>query len=294
MAGQQRRVERVAQIAQRDHFVALLAPAGEQALQCVAELEPFQFGMKREHVVLCRFRRNAQQVLVHVFRCQVVNADQFIEGGERGRQLRAGDDLGIPHRDKRVAAAAVRCPAISQALGHAQGMGIHLPAGGAVAGRIRAENLREALVCSAHLTFGPGRVGVLHAVLPLHVIPAVDRGFEAGIARRAQDIGAAPADIRPRQQRAVHQGLDPIVRHHGGALHLFHEAGAEHALDGASGVIGAEREQKARTGAMAAQDFHQPGNALQRAAPGIDIDFQCQLRHEAQSISLRASATSVR
>jgi hypothetical protein len=66
-----------------------------------------------------------------------------------------------------------------------------------------------ALVSAPHFELGPGHVGSGHTVLPLDVIPAVDRGFEAGVAPCAHDVGAAAADIRAGQQRAVHQGLDP-------------------------------------------------------------------------------------
>jgi hypothetical protein len=118
VARQQRRVERIADVAQRYHFVALFAPACQQSLQGVAELEALEFGVQRENMVAFpgsggrRFGQ-AQQVEVHVFRAQVVRADQFVQGRQRRRQLRAGDDLPVPYRDEWMGSSAVGRPSIA-------------------------------------------------------------------------------------------------------------------------------------------------------------------------------------
>jgi hypothetical protein len=94
-------------------------------------------------------------------------------------------------------------------LRHAQGVGIHLPAGGTVSMRLDAEDLGIALVSAPHFQLCPGHVSSGDTILPLDVIPAMDGGLEAGLRRATHDVGAAAADIRSGQQCAVHQCLDP-------------------------------------------------------------------------------------
>jgi len=76
----------------------------------------------------------------------------------------------------------------------------------------------------------------------------------------AQDVAAASADIRPRQQGAIEQGGEAVMRYHRGALTLAKEALAEYAFDGAAGVIGAEAEQESAAGLMLLQQVDQRGN----------------------------------
>jgi hypothetical protein len=149
-----------------------------------------------------------------------------------------------------------------------------------VAGSRVAEYFDVALVRAPHLGFRPGGVRACDPVLPLDVVPAVDRRFEAGIARRAHDVGAAAADVRARQQGAIHQRLDAVARNDGGTLQLLDEAGAKRAPDGAAGVIGAEREEEAGLRLLATQNLHQAWHSLQGAAPCIDIDFEGKLHRD--------------
>ena len=119
-------------------------------------------------------------------------------------------------------------------------MWVHLPAGGAVDMRDFAKDFLVALDGAPHFALGPFGVGLLDTVLPPDVVPAMDADLEFGVARAEQDVEAAPADVRPRQQCAVHQCLDAVMADHRGARYLAEEAGPKHALDGAASVIGAQ------------------------------------------------------
>ncbi len=79
----------------------------------------------------------------------------------------------------------------------------------------------------------------------------------------------------PGKQHAVHQGLQPVVLHDRGSLHLAHESGPEHALDRAPGVIGADTEEKRRPRADPSQHLCQPWHTFACAPIGVDVDLEC-------------------
>ena len=224
-----------------------------------------------------RIVREFQHVVGHVVRVDAVAPDQFVQRRQGGGQLRAGHDLGFVERHERMRAARIRAVVEAQVLGHAVGVAVHLPAGGAVHPRRLAEDLGEALAGPVHLGARPFLVGLADAVLPAHVIPGVHAHLEAGIAHRPHHVRAALADIGAGQQCAVHQGQEAVVRQHRGALHLAREALAEHALDGAPGVVGAQAEQEGRPGTVAAQGVEQARHAVAGAAIGVDVHFEGEL-----------------
>ncbi len=83
------------------------------------------------------------------------------------------------------------------------GVGVHLPAGGAVRARRDAEDLVESLDRPAHLLPRPVAVPGRDIVLPQDVVVTVDADLEAGVSDAAQDVRAGAADVGPRQERAV-------------------------------------------------------------------------------------------
>ena len=134
-----------------------------------------------------------------------VAAEQFVQGRQRGRQLRAEHNLGVPDGYERVRAARVGGIAETQALGQAQGVRVHLPAGGGMGFRRLAENLAVARNRALHLAFCPGSAGLFDSALPGGVVPALHAGVESGIAHAAQDVRTAAADVRARQQGAMQE-----------------------------------------------------------------------------------------
>jgi len=120
---------------------------------------------------------------------------------------------------------------------------------------------------------GLGRADV---ILPDTVVPGMDAAFETGVPGCAHEVGAGLADVRRRQQGAVHQGLEAVVFHHRGARDLAEEARTEDLLQRPAGVVGAERKQEGGTGAMAAQLVDQVGDAHAGAAVGIGVDLESE------------------
>ena len=98
--------------------------------------------------------------------------------------------------------------------------------------------------------------------------------FEPGIAHIAQDIGAAPADVGPRQHGPVEQGDDAVVFEHRGARYLFHEAWVKRTPHCAPGVVRPEAEQKGGACLMALQRFDEARYPFAGAAIGVDVDLQ--------------------
>ena len=84
-------------------------------------------------------------------RGHAVEADQLVQRGQRGGQLRAGDDFGAIDRDEGVRAARVRAVVEAHALGQAQRVHVHLPAGGAVHLAGPTEDLSKRSQASSHL-----------------------------------------------------------------------------------------------------------------------------------------------
>src|SRR6476619_2575422 len=89
--------------------------------------------MQREHVAgLGERLRALEETLRDGDLGNSVDADQFVERRQRGRKLRAPDQLGAPDRQMRVRAAAIRAIIETQLLRQAQRMNVHLPPGGAM------------------------------------------------------------------------------------------------------------------------------------------------------------------
>ncbi len=58
---------------------------------------------------------------------------------------------------------------------------------------------------------------------------------------------------------------------------MLHEAGTEHALDRAPGVVGAKRKKEGRLRIIALQCFDQPRHAFAGAAIGINVNLEGEL-----------------
>src|SRR5450759_2402058 len=176
-------------------------------------------------------------------------------------------------------APRVRAVFKPEALHQTKRMAVHLPTGGGMGVRSLAKNLGVAI--HRTLQFSPRPLGILvrHIILPADMVITVDADFKTGRAYHAQNVRAFLADIRRGQQRAIQQSLDAVVLHHGGARYLAEKAGAEYALDGAPGVIRAEREEKSGLRVIALQYFNQTRHAFARSAIGVHIDLEGELFH---------------
>ena len=89
--------------------------------------------------------------------------------------------------------------------------------------------------------------------------------------------GAFLADIRRRQQHAIHQGLQAIMFDYRGARDLLKKAGAKSASQGPAGMIRAERKQKCRIRPMALKHAHQIRHPFAGAAKCVNVDFENEL-----------------
>src|SRR4029077_21281493 len=126
---------------------SLALPAREHRLERAGELSALELGVQRVHVAgRGRFAREPEDVRGDILRGEAVGADQLVERGQRGRQLRAGDDLGAPYRDEGTAAARIRAVVEAHALREPQRVQVHLPAGGSVRPRRPAEDTLESLL----------------------------------------------------------------------------------------------------------------------------------------------------
>ena len=131
---------------------ALRLPAEQQLLERRREPHALELRVQREHLVgRRRLARALEQVRRDVVLRDVVDADQLVERRQRRRELRAADRLGVPDRQVRMRAAAVRAVVEAEALREAQRVHVHLPAGGAVRARRLAEDLGVALARAVHL-----------------------------------------------------------------------------------------------------------------------------------------------
>ncbi len=174
----------------------------------------------------------------------------------------------------RMRAAAVGTIFEAHTLRQAQCVDVHLPAGSAVRQRGRPEDVGVAIAREIHFVLRPIRVRLYDTILPAHVIPGVDTGFEARVRDRPHDVGGTAADVGAGNNRSVHQRSHPVVTYDRRASHLAVEAGAEHALDGSARVVRAECKEKGCIDAMFAQQRHEVGNALARAAQRVDVDLE--------------------
>src|SRR5437763_17127610 len=122
---------------------------------------------------------------------------------------------------------AARIRGIGEALLEARGVSVGLPACRAPSFRLGAKHLAKTRTGELHLALGPRRVSARDEVLPFHVVPAMDADLESRIAHAAHDLRAARADVRAGQERSIEQGLDAVMLHHRGAVHLGEEPGTE-------------------------------------------------------------------
>src|SRR4051812_34860389 len=94
-----------------------------------------------------------------------LEADQLIERGQRGRYLRAADQLAVPHREKRMRAA--RVGGVGEALLEACGVRVRLPPSSAPCLGRMTKDLGKAGDGELHLALGPRGVPAGDEVLPL-------------------------------------------------------------------------------------------------------------------------------
>ena len=78
-------------------------------------------------------------------------------------------------------------------LGQAQGMDVELPTGSAMHLRGRAEDVFEGLSCLVEFGPGPVLVGACQAILPAHVVPAMDADFEGLLIGSSLEVLAHPS-----------------------------------------------------------------------------------------------------
>jgi hypothetical protein len=258
-----------------NQFPALRFPSGDELLEDGCEAHALDLGVQREDVARnSGLARQFEEMRGDVGLGDAAATDELVQRGQRGGQLRAANQLAIPHRQMRMGAAAVGAVFESQTLREPQRVHVHLPAGGAVGEWRRTEDFDVAVAGALHLGARPRGVGAGHAILPADVVPGVDARLETRVAGRAHDIGRAPADVGSGQQGPVEQRPDAVMPDDRGAPHLPEEAGPEHAPYRASGMIGAERKQEGGVDAVLLQQDDEIGDALARAAQRVDVDLQ--------------------
>src|SRR5260221_7089881 len=222
-----------------------------------------------------------------------VDADQFVQRRQGGRQLGAIDDFGIDHRKMRLGSASVRAVIEAHFFGQPERMFGHLPAGGTMGFGGLFVNIAKAVLRGLHFAPGPCFAGVDDAILPFHMIPGVDAAFETIIQGTAQDIRAATANVRTRQDRAVEQGGEAVMLDDGSTLDLAQEALAEHPLDRPARVILSKAEQKGGAGLVFFQRIDQSGHTDAGAFQGVDVDFECEILLDRKSTRLNSSHTVI-
>src|SRR4029450_6181669 len=156
-----------------------------------------------------------------------------------------------------------------------------------------SSDLGVAIAGAFHFVLRPIGVGHRHAVLPAHMVPGVDPGFEARVRDGAHDVRCASAYVGPGDDSPIHQRSHPVVTYDRRAPDLAVETGTEDALDRTARVIGTEREQERRVDAVLARQRYEVGDTLSRAAQRVDIDLESEL-HQDYSTSRLASATRLR
>src|SRR5690349_24304915 len=152
-------------------------------------------------------------------------------------------------------------------------MQVHLPAGGAMRARRFLEDVGVAIARERHLAFRPREIGVGDAILPAHVVVAMNAGLVTGFAYRAHHVAGAPSDVGARKQGAVEQRAHAVVLDDRSSLHLVHEATPKYALDRAARVIRAERKQERREDAVLAKQLDEIRNAFARPPKRVDVYF---------------------
>src|ERR1700746_49265 len=94
-------------------------------------------------------------------------------------------------------------------------------------------------------------------ILPGDVVPGMQTDVEAVVANATHDVARAAADVGPGKERSIQERPHPVVADDRGSLHLAQKAWAEHALDGAAGVVGPDAEQERRRRIVPAQHRHE-------------------------------------
>src|SRR5438046_3252760 len=156
-------------------------------------------------------------------------------------------------------------------------MRVGLPAGCSPGPGNFPEHRFEALAGEPHLALGPGGIAAGDGILPAHVVPAMDPDLETRVPRRAHRVRAPPADVRPRQQRAVQEGADAVVFQDRSPFDLRQEPWAKNAAQCTAGVVRPEAEEEGGAGAVAVEYFHYTRDTVARAAGSICVDLQRKL-----------------
>src|SRR5271169_6356945 len=165
-------------------------------------------------------------------------------------------------------------------------MAVSLPACGGMSFGCLAENPGEPVHSELHLSPRPLGSLARNVILPADVVITMDANFESRVAHATHDVRAFAPDVRPRQQRAIQQRLDAVMFQYRGASDLAEEAGTEHALDGAPGVVSAKRKEKCGLRVVPLERFNQARHAFACAAVGVHVYLECNLLRHTYSNSI--------
>ena len=152
-------------------------------------------------------------MLCDIFQRNAISIHQLIERGQGRGQLRTGDDLRIPSRNKGMCATRIRTVIKAHTLHQSQGVAIHLPTCRRMRMRCLAKYLGKTIHRTLQLSPSPLSILVGNIILPADVIKAMNTDFKTRIANAAQNIGALTAYIGPGQQSTVQQGFNALVFH---------------------------------------------------------------------------------
>ena len=120
--------------------------------------------------------------------------------------------------------------------------------------------------------------GLRDVILPAYMIVSMQADLEARVAHAAHDVARGAPDIGPRQQHAVHQGLESVVFDNRGPRDLLEESWAQRATQCPPGVIGPDRKIKRRIHPVLLEQRQEARHAFPGAAQRIDIDLEADVR----------------
>src|SRR3989442_15605200 len=135
-------------------------------------------------------------------------------------------------------------------------MRVGLQAGGSRGPGNFPESRFETRAGEPHLALGPGGIAAGDVILPAHVVPAVDADLETRVPRRAHRVRALAADVRPRQQRAVEEGANPVVFEHRCPPDFRKKVFFEYPAQCTAGMVRPEAKKEGGASAVAFQYFH--------------------------------------
>ncbi len=206
-------------------------------------------------------------------------AEAFVKGGQVGGNLRGAEGGCADLWEERAEPTSVAGVIQAESVIGSEAGGTSLPTGGGSAAGGNAEDVMVG--GSGEVELVPDLVGAhgVDVVLPGEMVVAVDTGFETEIGDATHDGGVASSDMGPGKESAVEQSFPSVVASDMGPGDLGEETGPEDAANGATRMIGAEREEEGGGRVVPTADIGQRENAIPGATIGVDINLESDRAH---------------